>query len=165
MFGLASKSRSMLAITSPPSSSPLPCHCNGHPCHMQCRLCYGTIRSPSSRLVCLGTTRIRRFSNSSTPIRHSREVIESVLTNYHELFRKARVLLVLISISRSSYDYSWHPELLLLLQHHLSPLPFKNTQFSLTLRGTFIVFLLLILRDGSRSLSRRPIRSLSARDA
>ncbi|OJT09170.1 Protein MON2 -like protein [Trametes pubescens] len=56
------------------------------------------------------------------------ELIESVLTNYHDLFRK-------------------HPELLLLLQHHLCPLVHKSLSdrpnFPLTLRCTRVVFLLL----------------------
>ncbi|KAI0795954.1 hypothetical protein C8Q75DRAFT_791099 [Abortiporus biennis] len=56
------------------------------------------------------------------------ELIESVLTNYHDLFRK-------------------HPELLLLLQHHLCPLVLKalsdRPNFPLTLRSTRVVFLLL----------------------
>ncbi|KAF9810712.1 hypothetical protein IEO21_06846 [Rhodonia placenta] len=56
------------------------------------------------------------------------ELIESVLTNYHDLFRK-------------------HTELLLLLQHHLSPLLLKGLSdrpnFPLTLRSTRVVFLLL----------------------
>ncbi|KAF8151507.1 hypothetical protein B0H34DRAFT_664561 [Crassisporium funariophilum] len=56
------------------------------------------------------------------------ELIESVLTNYHELFRK-------------------HPELILLLRHHLCPLLLKSLsdrpQFSLLLRCTRVVFLLL----------------------
>ncbi|PCH34907.1 hypothetical protein WOLCODRAFT_27538 [Wolfiporia cocos MD-104 SS10] len=56
------------------------------------------------------------------------ELIESVLTNYHDLFRK-------------------HDELLLLLQHHLSPLLLKalsdRPSFPLTLRATRVVFLLL----------------------
>ncbi|KAH7907589.1 hypothetical protein BJ138DRAFT_1137471 [Hygrophoropsis aurantiaca] len=56
------------------------------------------------------------------------ELIESVLTNYHDLFRK-------------------HPELLLLLQHHLCPLLLKSLSdrpvFPLTLRCTRVVFLLL----------------------
>ncbi|KAH9169937.1 hypothetical protein EDB89DRAFT_1853941 [Lactarius sanguifluus] len=56
------------------------------------------------------------------------ELIESVLTNYHDLFRK-------------------HTELLLLLRHHLSPLLLKTlserSTFPLTLRGTRVVFLLL----------------------
>jgi len=79
------------------------------------------------------------------------ELIESVLTNYHVLFRKARVssnsfhtsiLAILTSLS-----YSQHAELLLLLQHHLSPLLLKTlserSAFPLTLRGTRVVFLLL----------------------
>ncbi|RDX44494.1 hypothetical protein OH76DRAFT_1540422 [Lentinus brumalis] len=56
------------------------------------------------------------------------ELIESVLTNYHDLFRK-------------------HDELLLLLQHHLCPLVHKSLSdrpnFPLTLRCTRVVFLLL----------------------
>ncbi|PPQ71802.1 hypothetical protein CVT26_007726 [Gymnopilus dilepis] len=56
------------------------------------------------------------------------ELIESVLTNYHELFRKRE-------------------ELILLLQHHLCPLLLKTLsdrpQFPLSLRCTRVVFLLL----------------------
>ncbi|KAJ3522926.1 hypothetical protein NM688_g8802 [Phlebia brevispora] len=56
------------------------------------------------------------------------ELIESVLTNYHDLFRK-------------------HTELLLLLKHHLCPLLLKalsdRPSFPLTLRSTRVVFLLL----------------------
>ncbi|CAL1702898.1 unnamed protein product [Somion occarium] len=56
------------------------------------------------------------------------ELIESVLTNYHDIFRK-------------------HTELLLLLQHHLCPLVLKalsdRPSFPLTLRSTRVVFLLL----------------------
>ncbi|KAF9010067.1 hypothetical protein BDQ17DRAFT_1273776 [Cyathus striatus] len=56
------------------------------------------------------------------------ELIESVLTNYHELFRQ-------------------HPELVLLLRHHLCPLLHKalsdRSQFPLMLRCTRVVFLLL----------------------
>ncbi|KAI8977746.1 hypothetical protein BD414DRAFT_154340 [Trametes punicea] len=56
------------------------------------------------------------------------ELIESVLTNYHDLFRK-------------------HTELLLLLQHHLCPLVHKSLSdrpnFPLTLRCTRVIFLLL----------------------
>ncbi|RDB21958.1 Protein MON2 [Hypsizygus marmoreus] len=56
------------------------------------------------------------------------ELIESVLTNYHALFRK-------------------HPELILLLRHHLCPLLLKTLSdrpvFPLTLRCTRVVFLLL----------------------
>ncbi|KDR71626.1 hypothetical protein GALMADRAFT_254004 [Galerina marginata CBS 339.88] len=56
------------------------------------------------------------------------ELIESVLTNYHDLFRK-------------------HQELILLLQHHLCPLLLKSLsdrpQFPLLLRCTRVVFLLL----------------------
>ncbi|KAF8639344.1 hypothetical protein AX17_001563 [Amanita inopinata Kibby_2008] len=56
------------------------------------------------------------------------ELIESVLTNYHDLFRK-------------------HPELILLLRHHLCPLLLRALSerplFPLTLRCTRVVFLLL----------------------
>ncbi|TFK51181.1 hypothetical protein OE88DRAFT_1807990 [Heliocybe sulcata] len=56
------------------------------------------------------------------------ELIESVLANYHDLFRK-------------------HTELRLLLQHHLCPLLLKalsdRPSFPLTLRCTRVVFLLL----------------------
>ncbi|KAG9312399.1 guanine nucleotide exchange factor in Golgi transport N-terminal-domain-containing protein [Chiua virens] len=56
------------------------------------------------------------------------ELIESVLTNYHELFRK-------------------HEQLLLLLRHHLCPMLLKTLSdravFPLTLRCTRVVFLLL----------------------
>ncbi|KIL71464.1 hypothetical protein M378DRAFT_65148 [Amanita muscaria Koide BX008] len=56
------------------------------------------------------------------------ELIESVLTNYYDLFRK-------------------RPELMLLLRHHLSPLLLKALSerpiFPLTLRCTRVVFLLL----------------------
>ncbi|KAF5319150.1 hypothetical protein D9619_008506 [Psilocybe cf. subviscida] len=56
------------------------------------------------------------------------ELIESVLTNYHEVFRK-------------------HTELILLIRHHLCPLLLKSLsdrpQFSLLLRCTRVVFLLL----------------------
>ncbi|KAH9955055.1 hypothetical protein BC827DRAFT_1262095 [Russula dissimulans] len=64
------------------------------------------------------------------------ELIESVLTNYHDLFRKA-------------LSHLHHFELLLLLQHHLCPLLLKTLSFSerasfpLTLCGTRVVFLLL----------------------
>ncbi|KII84914.1 hypothetical protein PLICRDRAFT_179240 [Plicaturopsis crispa FD-325 SS-3] len=56
------------------------------------------------------------------------ELIESVLTNYHDLFRR-------------------HSELLMLLQHHLCPLLLKalsdRPNFPLTLRCTRVVFILL----------------------
>ncbi|KAF9559372.1 hypothetical protein CPC08DRAFT_666543 [Agrocybe pediades] len=56
------------------------------------------------------------------------ELVESVLTNYHELFRK-------------------HGELILLLSHHLCPLLLKSLSdrphFPLLLRCTRVVFLLL----------------------
>ncbi|KAL5521903.1 MON2 [Sanghuangporus sanghuang] len=56
------------------------------------------------------------------------ELIESVLTNYHDLFRQ-------------------HNELLVLLQHHLCPLLLKlmsdRPLFPLTLRATRVVFILL----------------------
>ncbi|KAF8606647.1 hypothetical protein BDV93DRAFT_553804 [Ceratobasidium sp. AG-I] len=62
------------------------------------------------------------------PKTFSLELIESVLTNYHELFRN-------------------QSELLMLLRHHLSPLLLKSLSdrphFPLTLRSTRVVFLLL----------------------
>ncbi|KAF8311099.1 hypothetical protein DL93DRAFT_1519713 [Clavulina sp. PMI_390] len=64
----------------------------------------------------------------SLPKTFSLELIESVLTNYHELFRQRR-------------------ELLLLLQHHLCPTLLKALSdkpvFPLTLRSIRVVFLLL----------------------
>jgi hypothetical protein len=78
------------------------------------------------------------------------ELIESVLTNYHELFRK--VCLSSPSPIRDMYANSCpqitqHSELLILLQHHLFPLLLKTlserSAFPLALRGTRVVFLLL----------------------
>ncbi|KAG2129622.1 hypothetical protein DEU56DRAFT_741289 [Suillus clintonianus] len=64
------------------------------------------------------------------------ELIESVLTNYHELFRKA-----------THSNVRQHSELLMLLQHHLCPLILKSLSdrhvFPLTLRCTRVVFLIL----------------------
>ncbi|KAH8111570.1 hypothetical protein DFH11DRAFT_1791651 [Phellopilus nigrolimitatus] len=64
----------------------------------------------------------------SLPKTFALELIESVLTNYHDLFRH-------------------HTELLVLLQHHLCPLLLKlmsdKPLFPLTLRSTRVVFLLL----------------------
>ncbi|THH10921.1 hypothetical protein EW145_g989 [Phellinidium pouzarii] len=64
----------------------------------------------------------------SLPKTFALELIESVLTNYHDLFRQ-------------------HFELLVLLQHHLCPLLLKlmsdKPLFPLTLRSTRVVFLLL----------------------
>ncbi|KAG8789976.1 hypothetical protein FRC12_013030, partial [Ceratobasidium sp. 428] len=64
----------------------------------------------------------------SLPKTFSLELIESVLTNYHEIFRS-------------------QPELLMLLRHHLSPLLLRSLSdrphFPLTLRSTRVVFLLL----------------------
>ncbi|KAF8666808.1 C-terminal region of Mon2 protein [Rhizoctonia solani] len=63
------------------------------------------------------------------PKTFSLELIESVLTNYYELFKSQR------------------SELLMLLRHHLSPLLLKSLSdrphFPLTLRSTRVVFLLL----------------------
>ncbi|KAH7341760.1 hypothetical protein B0J17DRAFT_647820 [Rhizoctonia solani] len=62
------------------------------------------------------------------PKTFSLELIESVLTNYYELFKS-------------------RPELLMLLRHHLSPLLLKSLSdrphFPLTLRSTRVVFILL----------------------
>lgn len=64
----------------------------------------------------------------SLPKTFALELIESVMTNYHDLFRR-------------------HSELLVLLQHHLCPLLLKLLSdkpiFPLTLRSTRVVFLLL----------------------
>lgn len=64
----------------------------------------------------------------SLPKTFALELIESVLTNYHDLFRA-------------------HPELLTLLVHHLCPLLLKlmsdKPHFPLTLRSTRVVFILL----------------------
>ncbi|KIY67422.1 hypothetical protein CYLTODRAFT_422528 [Cylindrobasidium torrendii FP15055 ss-10] len=65
---------------------------------------------------------------SSLPKTFALELIESVLTNYHASFRT-------------------HPELILLLRHHLCPLLLKSLSsrplFPLTLRCTRVVFILL----------------------
>jgi Guanine nucleotide exchange factor in Golgi transport N-terminal len=81
------------------------------------------------------------------------ELIESVLTNYHELFRKVCLFSPLpirdlyASSCPQSLSCSQHPELLILLQHHLFPLLLKTlserSAFPLALRGTRVVFLLL----------------------
>ncbi|KAG1828254.1 hypothetical protein EV424DRAFT_548446 [Suillus variegatus] len=67
------------------------------------------------------------------------ELIESVLTNYHELFRK-------------------HAELLMLLQHDLCPLILKSLSdrhvFPLTLRCTRVVSLILKQFSFTRAASR-----------
>ncbi|KAF8340513.1 uncharacterized protein EI90DRAFT_3279123 [Cantharellus anzutake] len=68
------------------------------------------------------------LSLESLPKTFALELIESVLANYHSMFRK-------------------RSELLLLLRHHLSPLLLKALSdkpiFPLTLRSTRVVFLLL----------------------
>lgn len=73
------------------------------------------------------------------------ELIESVLTNYHDLFRQVMLFLILRCTVYS--HCAQHSELLLLLQHHLSPLLLKSLSdrpiFPLTLRSTRVVFLLL----------------------
>jgi hypothetical protein len=79
------------------------------------------------------------------------ELIESVLTNYHELFRNVRLpvtyLRPVASSCPQSLTCSQHSELLILLQHHLFPLLLKTlserSAFPLALRGTRVVFLLL----------------------
>ena len=75
------------------------------------------------------------------------ELIESVLTNYHELFRKVRFSSFSIRVVLTLSSSPQHPELLLLLQHHLFPLLLKTlserSPFPLALRGTRVVFLLL----------------------
>ena len=73
------------------------------------------------------------------------ELIESVLTNYHELFRRVSSLFALRE--HTLIIDCQHTELLLLLQHHLCPLLLKSLSdrpvFPLTLRSTRVVFLLL----------------------
>jgi hypothetical protein len=73
------------------------------------------------------------------------ELIESVLTNYHELFRKASLSVLFSQLILMAL---WqHTELLMLLQHHLCPLILKSLSdrhvFPLTLRCTRVVFLIL----------------------
>jgi hypothetical protein len=73
------------------------------------------------------------------------ELIESVLTNYHDLFRKVCYCMhVLPGICSQPVQ---HTELVLLLQLHLCPLLLKALSdrplFPLTLRCTRVVFLLL----------------------
>ena len=92
----------------------------------------------------------------------SLELVESVLTNYHQLFCK--VCFSSFTHPRTvceSLPCSQHSELLLLLQHHLFPLLLKTLSersvVPLSLRGTRVVFLLLKqffrARDGGRSLT------------
>lgn len=73
------------------------------------------------------------------------ELIESVLTNYHDLFRKVGYCHLRAYTACSQGEQ--HSELLLLLQHHLCPLLLKalsdRPSFPLTLRSTRVVFLLL----------------------
>ncbi len=81
------------------------------------------------------------------------ELIESVLTNYHDLFRKVsnhhRDTTIAVSphYRVAHIMLLQHDELLLLLQHHLCPLLLKalsdRPSFPLTLRSTRVVFLLL----------------------
>ena len=64
----------------------------------------------------------------------------------------------------TSLSCSQHPELLLLLQHHLSPLLLKTlserSSFPLTLRGTRVVFLL----NSSPPNSRRKLKPFHSAD-
>ncbi|TFY73222.1 hypothetical protein EWM64_g10790, partial [Hericium alpestre] len=75
------------------------------------------------------------------------ELIESVLTNYHDLFRKVGCLVHVTGVQQNEAGFVQHPELLLLLRHHLCPMLHKALSdrplFPLTLRSTRVVFLLL----------------------
>lgn len=80
----------------------------------------------------------------SLPKTFAMELIESTLTNYHNLFYKVCYSPFLLLL------YSWlvqHREFLLLLQHNLCPFLLKCLSerpiFPLTLRATRVVFLLL----------------------
>lgn len=72
------------------------------------------------------------------------ELIESVLTNYHDLFRKVYLLIYPFN---SPLITPQHEQLLMLLRHHLCPMLLKSLSdravFPLTLRCTRVVFLLL----------------------
>lgn len=74
------------------------------------------------------------------------ELIESVLTNYHELFRKVSLHFKFTHVPLIFHSFQ-HFELLALLRHHLCPLLLKTMSdrpiFPLTLRSTRVVFLLL----------------------
>jgi Guanine nucleotide exchange factor in Golgi transport N-terminal len=74
------------------------------------------------------------------------ELVESVLTNYHELFRKVGSNFILFR-GFLTLTFTQHSELILLLRHHLCPLLLKSLsdrpQFPLLLRCTRVVFLLL----------------------
>jgi hypothetical protein len=80
----------------------------------------------------------------SLPKTFALELIESVLTNYHGLFHR---VCSCSQPSRRLLTFSKHPETLILLQHHLSPLLLKSLSerptFPLTLRATRVVFILL----------------------
>lgn len=74
------------------------------------------------------------------------ELLESILTNYHDLFRKVSRLRVQFA-PLSQHISMQHTELLIVLQHLLCPLLLKNLSdrlpFPLTLRCTRVVFILL----------------------
>jgi hypothetical protein len=82
----------------------------------------------------------------SLPKTFALELIESVVTNYHDLFRKVCLLIITSNFVFSVLRLQHH-ELLLLLRHHLSPLLLKilsdRPSFPLMLRSTRVVFLLL----------------------
>jgi hypothetical protein len=75
------------------------------------------------------------------------ELIESVLTNYHALFRKVHSASPRLRVPCRLTRVPQHQEFLLLLPHHLCPLLLKSLSdrpvFPLTLRCTRVVFLLL----------------------
>ncbi|PPR07017.1 hypothetical protein CVT26_005212 [Gymnopilus dilepis] len=86
------------------------------------------VELPNETMKLLGSSAKNAFSLESLHKTFALELIECVLTNYHELFCK-------------------HEELILLLQHYLCPLLLKTLsdrpQFHLSLRCTHVVFLLL----------------------
>lgn len=73
------------------------------------------------------------------------ELIESVLTNYHKLFRHVGIFGLVQRMSLS--NHLQHPEILLLLHQYLCPLLLKSLSerpfFPFTLRATRVVFILL----------------------
>ncbi len=87
------------------------------------------------------------LSLESLPKTFALELIESVLANYHLMFRKVSISLMVPLINAGLYFNCKRSELLLVLRHHLSPLLLKTFSdkpiFPLTLRSTRVVFLLL----------------------
>jgi len=72
------------------------------------------------------------------------ELIESVLANYFEVFRRVSAMSLCFPLSHHDLQ---HNELILLLQHHLCPLLLKSLSdrplFPLILRCTRVIFLLV----------------------